>query len=187
MRRDAGPRRPTRRPICALVLLVAVLGGCSNGGGPTSGPPVGSPASVVPTGDYAAANLPDGCTLLSDAEIESALSRKVISHAFDPSQGVGVSAGCTWHLDPSANGFTGEVVLLELSLPPEGAKAWVTNQRATLSGSVDVPGVGDGAFSLQGSPGNIVTSTKNIGIQIIAANNYGSAARDLLIKIVGRL
>lgn len=100
----------------AFVLAVTACGGSTSGGSDGSLPEAQAGASAEPSDDTASADISSAgaCALLSAAEIESAVSKQVVS-AYNV-DGDGIAGNCTWEFELIEEGpFAGDTPQLLLS------------------------------------------------------------------------
>ncbi len=160
--------------------------------------------SSAPTSNPGSAALPDPCTLLTDSEIQAATGRKVVSHG--PGEVPTAQKSCRWVLGSAPGDIKGFPMTVELgiSIPPEGARQWLENQKAAVAGFVrhrdanqqaviarmpaggDVSGIGDGAYELPVVK-QLIAYVRNIGISVDASSDKPHAQEDLAKRAISRL
>lgn len=171
--------------ISGVVLAVAACGGGGGGNGGQPGTSAGGNSSAASSPAAAGINTSlDPCSLLTTAEVSSAVSMKVDDPKPASSEPKG-TRGCTWNTaagDSGAGAAQIASVTLEVVGPPTVLKSRFPTARSYydyldqhLYHGTDVPGIGDNAF-LTSSDHWIFSVKGNVLLRVFAT--FGTTSTD---------
>jgi hypothetical protein len=175
-----------RRPWLVLAtLLVGLVTGCGQGGSvvPTGGsgeptaassPPGGSPSSATSSPTEGGGTAPLACDVVTSDMIDQAL-------------GATVGGGISQSLDLGGSTCEFKDAGILIRVFPNRDASFLQSMKATFGGSVELPGVGDGAFySQQNATLMLLKGTTAVQVQAPNQNDQAKLAA-LAIAIAARL
>lgn len=130
------------RRVGILIVLILISAGCGRGTAPpaaqSTSPPTGTASSTVtPTQTASAGNIPDPCTLLSDAEVTQLTGRDITQIDRDGADASASTRYCQWQQS------SGQLAVFI-------TRTTAGDFTAARADSPAIPGIGDDAYAREG-------------------------------------